>query len=447
MGTVFNLKSWQKEFIASTEPKIIMLVGRKGGKTEALAEKIVEDATSGKCPEESDGILILSRGQRQARELFTKVKAYLQLLGHEFYPHRETARKNNAVYASMTELEMPDGTKVYALPCGFDGVTIRTYSFWKIYRDEDAYIPEAVDAAVSACLGVYGVQEIRASSAGLAEGSFFKIYKRAKAYGFHVIERTTKQCGLVTDAFLVSERRRLGKLDFQREYENIFADILEGIYPRELYGPALKWDVPWAELAKRCMIFYGHDYARFGDDENCIATCFYDAETDHCYVRIEIITSKVRTTHMVGRQKNLCEDNGNWRYIVTDSNGVGTGATDMLLDLYGSKRVIGISNQEKREDPILKKKNYVGSDLHMHLRRRLENGTITLDDDPAIIHSLRSMQPKYTQDGNMTVHGNDNHAAEAIVRALFPVIAQRARYTGPISVVQNSLSPVDDGMS
>src|SRR3990167_4025969 len=151
-----QLDPWQREFVLAGDEKLILCCGRKSGKTEAMAVKIVMDLLSGECPQASSGILITSRGQRQTKEVFMKVVAYLGFMGVKLQKEFAAIDEDTG-YATATQVVMPGrygNGKVYALSAGYDGVTLRTYSFWKVYRDEDAFIPDAVDAAMGACLAI-----------------------------------------------------------------------------------------------------------------------------------------------------------------------------------------------------------------------------------------------------------------------------------------------------
>ena len=411
-----TLDPWQREFVLAEDEKLILCCGRKTGKTEALALKITIDLLGGACPAQSSGILVTSRGQRQTKEVFMKVCSYLGFMGVKLLKELSFVNQETG-YATTTQIIMPwkyGAGKLYGLSAGYDGVSLRTYSFWKVYRDEDAFIPDAVDAATGACLAVYGVQEIRASTPNGDSGSFFNAYHSPEYRRWHI--RTTA-CSRVTKRFLAGEKRRMSKAEYQQEYEAEFTQQAEGIYTTGLIASCMQaWQEEWE---KGGIAFIGADFARFGDDENAIAINFFKDGISH--VRVSMVRSKFRTTHIAGLIKHAAEKH-NARLVVTDEGGVGAGATDLLVEQLGRRRVIGISNQRRVDNVEGRTRKFMKVHLHANLIKLIETGRIVFDDDINIIRSLRSMKYKYTKRGDLTIYGRDSHAAEAIVRSVFPLL-------------------------
>ncbi|MBI4015067.1 MAG: hypothetical protein HY365_03895 [Candidatus Aenigmarchaeota archaeon] len=408
-----KLDEWQKEFILAEEPYLILKMGRKCGKSKALAFKIAYDCLN-KDFSGSDGICIISKGMRLAKELFLDVRSILQACGIKFVAR---APEEDEAYSSLSQMILPNGNKVYALPCGYDGVTIRYYSFWKMVRDEDAFIPDAVDAAVSACLAVHGAQEIRASTPFGTHGSFYRAWHDP---AFRRWERKTRECGRVTREWLAYQKKRLTKAEFQQEFEAEFTEIAEGIYRSAIIAMCSRSDINWQDVTKKCILFLGVDFARFGEDENCIAYNWYDPEAGISYIKIKTIHSKFRTTQIAGAVQYIAQHEPKFRMVVTDDAGIGAGPTDILIEKLGKRKVIGVSNHKRIKRVEGERSKYMKTDLHAHLIKLMENGKVVFEDDVEIVRSLLEMRYKYTAQGDLTIFGRNNHAAEAIVRAVFP---------------------------
>lgn len=409
---------WQKKFVQDESSLIVLKMGRKSGKTFACAFKIVLDILNHDFSH-TDGILILSRGQRQASEIFATVKNMLQKTGIVF----RNQWKEREAYASRTKLILPNGNKIYCLPAGYTGDTLRTYSFWKIIYDEAAYIPDDVYVSTDACLAVYGTQEIYASTPDLSSGKFYDIWHTLEASRY---EKMTKECGLVSPDFLARKRQQLTKLDYQREYEGKFVEAAEGLFSRNLLAAiTAERQFNYAELFSKSLVFLGIDFARFGKDDNVIAFCHWIES--RAYVHVEVISSAFRTTHITGKILALIKQHPNIKMVITDETGVGAGATDSLVESIGKRRVIGIANQKKGNISDGRPRRFIKVDLYTNLIRLMENGRIVLDADIRIIRSLKSMRYSYTSQGDLTIYGHDSHIAEAIVRAVFPLMRKKWR--------------------
>jgi len=227
---------WQREFIEAREPNLILCCGRKSGKTEAMAAKATLDLLNEPIPPESHGILLTSRGQRQTKELYIKTLMYLQAMGIRFTKELANISENMG-YATATQIIMPDlfgRKKLYALSAGFDGTTLRVFSFWKIYRDEDAYQPDVIDTAIDACLAIYGVQEIRASTPNCNGGSFHDAYHNPDYRRWHVRTRDISHRHKGILKWLLKQKKKMTRGEYAQEYEAEFTDISDSIYDKAI---------------------------------------------------------------------------------------------------------------------------------------------------------------------------------------------------------------------
>lgn len=432
-----KLDEWQKKMILSESRYIIAKCGRKCGKTLAIAMRIVYRAMN-RDYSNSDGICIISRGQRQAREVFMTVRQMLS----SFFDFHKNIHKDEGAYTSMTMIRLPNGNKIHSLPSGYDGVTLRTYSFAEMYRDEDAFIPEAVDAAVGACLAVYGICEVRTSTPNGTGGGFYKAWFSGEYERF---EMSTEQCPRVSKAFLKKEKNRMTKAEYAQEYLAKFIDIADSIFSGPMIANCTDPDIDFEELKKTCPVFVGVDFARFGEDYNAIALNYWKDGINH--VKVHVIKSRWRTTEVVGKIASIIEEHGErFHTIVTDSGSMGGGAEDQLLEVFQMKdiptyKLIGVQNQSRVPEEDGKRSKFLKVHLYRHLIRLMENGKIKFEDNIEIVRSLRSMKYKYTMYHDLTIYGHNNHACEAIVRAVFPILKGDEPYT---DIYFGSVSHGDD---
>ncbi len=159
------------------------------------------------------------------------------------------------------------------------------------------------------------------------------------------------------------------------------------------------------------------DVARFGEDENAIAFNYYDAETKTSHIRVEILNSIYRTTHLAGKLEQYSKHRG-FRKIIMDDQGVGAGVTDVLVERLGKRKVMGVANQRMVKEIDGGRKRY------MHLMKLMETGKVLFDNDTTIVRSLRSMTYRYGDNNQILIKGSYTHAAEAIVRSVFPLLSK-----------------------
>lgn len=410
----YKFDPWQIEFIEATDQRLLLCNGRKTGKTTAIASKValeMMNATFG----ESHGICIIGNGLKGAKDILFTVRAILQSFGYEF--GRDMNNIDEA-YGTVLTLRLPNGNQCVAHPAGNTGDAIRPYSFHWLIIDEAAYVNDAVDVAINACLMIHGKMEIRSSTPAGNSGSFYNAYHSALYRTWHVRTDQIQHHRPETIKFLNIEKKRLTRVEFDQEYNAEFTETADGIYPRQLIAACTGRGVDWKLIEKRATsVFVGVDFAKFGDDKNVIALNYFDGECS--YIKVIPIESKVRTTAIVGRLMNIYKNEPRVKLIITDEGGLGEGPTDQLIEMIGKRKIIGIKNQKLYE------KRFMKVHLHNNLIRMMENGRVVFEDDVEIVRSLRSVHYKYGMSGKLSIGGRNTHAAEAMVRAVFPLMQRR----------------------
>jgi len=99
-------------------PLFILVVAcwaRQTGKTTAIAVKVIHFAFTN--PNKTT--LIVSRGLRQSMIMFNVIERFI--LRHPFLAR-------SVLKSTRTMIELKNGSKIIALPCGPDGATLRGYT-------------------------------------------------------------------------------------------------------------------------------------------------------------------------------------------------------------------------------------------------------------------------------------------------------------------------------
>src|SRR5262249_52968811 len=130
---------WQKDLLRSNDNRILLMCSRQAGKSTTVAALAMHTALF--VP--GSLILILSKAQRQAFEIFRKVKEVYQACG----------RPIEAVNESHSELALANGSRIIALPGkeetirGYCGVTL-------LIIDEASRVPDDLYRSVRPMLAV-----------------------------------------------------------------------------------------------------------------------------------------------------------------------------------------------------------------------------------------------------------------------------------------------------
>ena len=86
------------------------------------------------------------------------------------------------------------------------------------------------------------------------------------------------------------------------------------------------------------------------------------------------------------------------------------------MSIENARRTIEYDPEKPRQKQISKE------DLYSNLQVLMEQGNISLLDDPEIAASLRSVQYEYDEEtGNLKIFGRYTHIAEGLIRACWCV--------------------------
>lgn len=219
---------WQRDLLRSVAPRVVLNCCRQAGKSTTVAALALHRALF-----TPDGlVLLLSRAQRQASELFRKVLDFYQALG----------RPVPAIAQSVLKLELANGSRIVALP-GKEA-NIRSYSGVNLLViDEAARVADDLYRSVRPMLAVSGGRLILLSTPFGQRGFFWKTWTGGEEW--LRVQVTANQVPRISPEFLADERRTLGLSWYQQEYEGNFAALEGLVYPDftrcyvDCYTPAL----------------------------------------------------------------------------------------------------------------------------------------------------------------------------------------------------------------
>jgi len=211
----FNLDPIQEEIIADESKRIIVKCTRQWGKTTTAAAKAAAEALNMIIP---GLILIIAPVERQARELFRKIRTCLKHTIDNDDPWPED---------NKTSLELPNGARIIALPA--KGENIRGYTNpYLIIMDESAFISDDDYRAVRPMLS-HGAKLILMSTPFGKRGFFWETWKsQDKRWSRYTVKAA--DCKHIPAEFLEEERVALGPLWYQQEYECAFLETISGFF-------------------------------------------------------------------------------------------------------------------------------------------------------------------------------------------------------------------------
>ena len=214
--------------------------------------------------------------------------------------------------------------------------------------------------------------------------------------------------------FLEAERKDMTRLEFGQEYLGLFADDLRQWFDDDLIMRCMD-----GRTTPEGQTYLGVDVARMGEDESSFEAVRIDG--NKLYHILNKITKKTLlsdTTKLIIELHRVYD----FSRIFIDDEGIGVGVLDHLLDNDTTKRVsVGLKNSKRIIDKNKNTSKLQKTLLYTNLRMLMENGQISLLNDPKVFQSLKSVQYEYTSDKKGTpflkIFGRYTHIAEGLVRA------------------------------
>lgn len=410
-GVKWCWDAWQQQ-VLDHEGNITIRAGRQCGKSEVISEKAV------RFVKDNPGTttLIIAASQRQSSLLFEKVRGRAMFDEDLSFAEKPT----------LTKLLFSNGSRIYCVPAGRTGHTIRGYTVDLLIADEAAFIPEAVWLAVTPMLAVSHKERgfgwtIMISTPFGKGGYYFDSFTDPD---FLHIHQSSEKCPRMKASFLRKERLRMSKMEYRQEYQAEFTDDWQQFFPTDLLRKQMTF-VEWGlkEKIPGSRFYLGVDIARYGGDENAFVVAEMYGKTlrvVRCFT-----TDRVSIVDTIGRIVAIDKEFG-FKKIFVDDAGVGGGVTDVLLDRLG-RRVVGLNNASRRVQiqGEEKRRGILKEDMYSNALMLLETGTLELISDLGLLRSLKSITFEYgdmkSSRRGVKIFGEYAHLAEAMVRAVWCV--------------------------
>lgn len=215
---------WQAQVLRSTSPWVLLNCCRQSGKSTTTAIVALHAALY------DPGLtLLVSPSLRQSKELFSKVMGFLR----DLQP-AEVLEEDN-----KSSCTLANGSRIVSLPGDPD--TLRGFSAPKlIIKDESAYCPDTMAAALEPMLAVSNGRLIELSTPNGRRGHFFESWDRGT--GAERIKIPARQCPRISTEFLERQREKLGPMLFAQEFECEFIDAESSAFSSEMIEMALADD-------------------------------------------------------------------------------------------------------------------------------------------------------------------------------------------------------------
>lgn len=216
---------WQKELLFCQDRQILLNCSRQAGKSQTVAALVLHTALF----QPNSLILILSKSQRQAHELFRKVNAAYHALGAPV-PMAQAAH-------SLSKLELANGSRIIGLPGkeetirAFSGVTL-------LVIDEAAKVSDDLYGAVRPMVSVSSGRVVLLSTPFGQRGFFFREWHRHTGEKWRRVRITWRECPRHSAAFIAEEIEALGENWVKQEYECEFTAMEGLVYPN---FPVSEW--------------------------------------------------------------------------------------------------------------------------------------------------------------------------------------------------------------
>lgn len=215
----FRVFPYQAELLRCRSKRIVACWARQTGKTTAIAVKVLHFAFTNA----GTTTLIVSRGLRQSMIMFGVIEGFIKanavLLG-------------SVVRSTRTMIQLSNGSRIIALPCGPDGASLRGYTADLVVMDEAAFMPEDVIASVIfPMLATTDGTAIMLSTPWGRDHIFYRSFKNPNYWSQHV---RAEECPLISKEFLEEQRRDIGELRYKMEYEAEFVEGENSFFSQDL---------------------------------------------------------------------------------------------------------------------------------------------------------------------------------------------------------------------
>ncbi len=329
---------YQAEFLEDESPNIIIVGGRKIGKSTMLAIKSLWMA----FVKPDQDILIMAPTYKQSKIVYEQIMAFIERVA---FIRKHTMKFN------IEEIKFDNNSFIRCLTASHTGEGSRGYSATMIIFDEAAFIPDRVFTAVEPALAVKGMQLILSSTPAGKRGYFYNSYaNNPVSHRWHVYKVKSSESPLVTADYLNEQRLTMSENDYAQEFETAFIDSVGQYYPLELVM-ACGEEVEYSLTREKDYKYYvGADISRAGEDETGVVVIAVPDDPSR-KIKVAWAGSMNYSDLMVtAREITRIAEAIDAEQVFIDAIGVGAGVYDMVHERIGSRANDIILEGNKRLD-------------------------------------------------------------------------------------------------
>lgn len=319
---------------------------------------------------------------------------------------------------TANEMQFTNGSRIKALPCGAEGVTIRGYTADMIILEESGYIKDKiVFEVVMPMLAATNGTLIQIGTGKLKNHFYGAVYSSKNYYVSLVHWTRAVETGQLSQEFIDEQKEELGEnsIEFRTEYCCEFVDEADLYFNRELIDNAIVSDIDANFQIGNDIFYLGVDFARMGEDSSVLTILNSEGK-----VRQVIERKNTKLTEIVGLIKEL-HSKYRFKKIFLDETGMGAGPSDMLREQLGTI-IYPITFTIKSKQ-----------NMYSHAKALLEKQILKLPNHKKMLSQLYDLRYQYTSNGDMKIHhserGHDDFC-DSLVLACRGIPLQRKHHFG-----------------
>jgi hypothetical protein len=346
--------------------------------------------------------------------------------------------EKKVAFATMSEIRMPNGSRVLAFPAGVSGDNMRPYSFHEKHHDEADFQNDEVYRSTAPCLARYDGVELlqstpntRGDRKSYFAQAFFGTRPGYKVYHLPSADKNNKSTSEhISQNWLDDYKRTHNYREYQCEILAEFVSDISSVFPTEILNSCFSEDIEWrADSA-----FIGAQYASFQTDTSVIAENFYRDGISH--IRIGLIPHLTRRiTEVENEIATMVSSNKIQRVVINTT--LGTAPLTSMADLIGQDMVVGVANHDIVQEMEGVRRKYMKEDLYVNTLKLMERGKVRFNDRRILEAFMDVKHDVNKRSKQVYISGND--ITDAVVRAIFPVWG-RSEWIGekkPVIFFQN----------
>ncbi len=398
------LDKWQKE-VMKTKGNMCLRSGRQVGKSTVIGMKSAKYALENP----NKLIMVISKTERQAGLLFSKIQFNLMQLGR-------IQIKRGKDRPTKHKISLKNGSTIHCLPAGDTGFGIMGFTIDLLIADEAAFIPEEVWNSIIPALAITRGCIWLLSTPFLKEGYYYNCFEDPDFTAFHT---SSEDCPRKDEEFLARQKAIRTKAQYAQMYLGEFIDEFTRFFPEELI-------MNCCTLERRKIIIKGKYYLGCDVGRKIDAFTFeiINEVRKEYYEQVEnLIDYDIPLPESTRKIINL-NSQYNFKKEFIDSGGMGIAVCDILREDENNKRkVVEINNASRPVDNEGRSKKILKEDLYNNLKRLMQQGKLKLLDDDEIKASLRCIQKEYNEvTGRIKIGGNDSHVVEGLIRGVWGIM-------------------------